>query len=194
MFARKPRLIAIIVAVLVLSLPVFLTAEPAQASGRPGRFYLLMQNIRNMACGDPDWSFDTDIRGITPDSGLTAQEIWKVSLGSTFTFDKGIATFDSGQFVPNFLVPNYPAASKFVTTRSFGTNGSFIVPSNQAYTVTFKLYTFVNNVMTAKSVARLVCSAAPRTMTEFSLENLCLAHDSGKAIHFKDCFAHTTQR
>jgi hypothetical protein len=169
-------------------------ASPADATGRPGRYYLLMQNLRNMACGDPAWSFDTDIRGITPSSGLTAEEAWKVSLGSTFLYDRGIATFDSGQFIPNFLVPNYPAASQFVTTRSFGTNGSFIVPSNQAYTVTFKLYTFVDGTMTSKSVARLVCSAAPRTLTEFSLENLCLSHDPGTDQSFEDCFEHTVQR
>jgi hypothetical protein len=191
--ACKLRLVGFV----LVALSVFLlqAANPVSALNRPGRYYLLMQNIRNMACGDPDWSFDTNIKGITPASGLTAQQMWKVSLGSTFTYDKGIATFDSGQFAPSFLVPNYPAASKFVTTRSFGTNGSFIVPSNEAYTVTYKLYTFVNNVMTSKSVARLVCSAAPRTMTEFSLENLCLAHDDpGTGIEFKDCFDGTIQR
>ncbi len=184
----------VLVNFIVAALLVALNASPVAATGRPGRYYLLMQNLRNMACGDPDWSFDTDIRGITPDSGLTAQIMWKVSLGSTFTYDKGIATFDSGQFAPAYLVPNYPAASQFVTTRSFGTNGSFIVAPGQPYTVTFKLYTFVDSYMTSKSVARLVCSGSPRTLTEYSLENLCLSHDPGTDQSFEDCFEHTVQR
>jgi hypothetical protein len=160
------------------------------ASGRPGRYYLLVQNIRNMSCSDNNFQFDADQRSLTPDSGFTAETAYKISLGSTFIYDKGIHNYDSGQYAPAV-----PPNALTITSQTFSTpDAGYSVPSDSPYTVTYKIYSYVGGYMTSKSVARLVCSAAPRTMTEFTLENLCLSHDPGTDQSFEDCFEHTVQR
>ncbi len=179
----------VLVDFILVALLVALTASPVAATGRPGRYYLLMQNLNNMSCSDSNFSFSADQRSLTPDSGFTAETAYKISLGSVFLYDRGIHNYDSGQYTP--AVP--PSALTITPTTFTAPDAGYSVPAGSDYTVTYKIYSYVDGYMTSKSVARLVCSGSTHTMTEYSVENLCLSHDPGTDQSFEDCFEHTVQ-